>query len=152
MGFNWQYVSIGSDNGLAPSSRQAIIWTNADPVHRCIYAAPEGDELIPIRMWPAYATGIYSIIELTFGFSTGLLLSSMTCLGIYQKAISEEILKTLQIKNMFENGTSITRATRMPAFWGYPMPPHDYSFYWVILDPKSKEDKVKVTNLKNSPK
>ena len=40
----------------------------------------------------------------------------------------------------------------MPAFWGYPPPPHDYAYYWVILDPKSKEDKVKVTNLKNVPK
>ena len=45
-----------------------------------------------------------------------------------------------------------TRTTRTPAFWGYPPPPHDYPNYWVILDPKSKEDKVKVTNLKNSPK
>ena len=26
--FNWQYSSIGSDNGLAPTMRQAIIWTN----------------------------------------------------------------------------------------------------------------------------
>ena len=25
---NWQYVSIGSDNGLAANRRQAIIWTN----------------------------------------------------------------------------------------------------------------------------
>ena len=24
-----------------------------------------------------------------------------------------------------------------------PPPPHDYPFHWVILDPKSKEDKVK---------
>ena len=40
----------------------------------------------------------------------------------------------------------------MPAFWGYPPPPHDYPYYWVILDPKSKEDKVKVTNLNNLPK
>ena len=46
----------------------------------------------------------------------------------------------------------ITRTTRTPAFWGYPPPPHDYPFYWVILDPKSEEDKVKVTNLKSSPK
>ena len=30
--------------------------------------------------------------------------------------------------------------------------PHDYPCHWVILDPESKEDKVKVTNLKNSPK
>ena len=33
-----------------------------------------------------------------------------------------------------------------------PPPPHDYPYYWVILDLKSKEDKVKVTNLKNFPK
>ena len=29
---------------------------------------------------------------------------------------------------------------------------HDYPYHGVILDPKSKEDKVKVTNFKNSPK
>ena len=45
-----------------------------------------------------------------------------------------------------------TRTTRTPAFWGYPPPPHDYPYHWVILDPKSKEDKAKVTYLKNSPK
>ena len=27
-GSNWQYISIGWDNGLAPNRRQAIIWTN----------------------------------------------------------------------------------------------------------------------------
>ena len=27
-GFNEQYANIGSDNGLAPTRRQAIIWTN----------------------------------------------------------------------------------------------------------------------------
>ena len=47
---------------------------------------------------------------------------------------------------------TLTRTTRTPAFWGYPPPPHDYPYHWVILDPKSKEDKVKVTNLKNLPK
>ena len=45
-----------------------------------------------------------------------------------------------------------TRTTRMPAFWGYPPPPRDYPCHWVILDLKSKQDKVKVTNLKNFPK
>ena len=45
-----------------------------------------------------------------------------------------------------------TRTTRTPAFWGYPPPPHDYPYHWIILDPKSKDDKVKVTNFKNSPK
>ena len=45
LGPNWQYVSIGSDNGLAPKRRQAIVWTNADPIHCRIYAL-RGDELI----------------------------------------------------------------------------------------------------------
>ena len=48
--------------------------------------------------------------------------------------------------------SELTRTTRTPAFWGYPPPPHDYLYHWVILDPKSKEDKFKVTNLKKSPK
>ena len=36
---NKQYPSIGSDNGLAPNRRQAIIWTNDDPVQRRIYVS-----------------------------------------------------------------------------------------------------------------
>ena len=35
---NWQYASIGSGNRLAPIRPQAIIWTNADPIHWRIYA------------------------------------------------------------------------------------------------------------------
>ena len=45
LGSNWQYVSIGSDNGLALSRWQAIIWTNADPFHWHIYVALGEDEL-----------------------------------------------------------------------------------------------------------
>ena len=35
-----------SDNGLAPSRLQAIIWTNVDPIHQKIYVALVGDELL----------------------------------------------------------------------------------------------------------
>ena len=42
---NRQYLSIGSVNGLAPNRRQAIIWSNDDPVHRRIYASPGVNEL-----------------------------------------------------------------------------------------------------------
>ena len=31
-GSNWQQPNIGLNNGLAPNRRQAIIWTNADPL------------------------------------------------------------------------------------------------------------------------
>ena len=41
----WQLSSIGLDNGLAPNRRQAIIWTNADPIHWRIYAALGRDGL-----------------------------------------------------------------------------------------------------------
>ena len=30
-----------------------------------------------------------------------------------------------------------TRTTRMPAFWEYPLPPHDYPYYGFISDPMS---------------
>ena len=47
-------TNIGWDNGLAPNRRQAIISTNADPIHWRIYAArggmsesyPQGNEII----------------------------------------------------------------------------------------------------------
>ena len=46
-----------------------------------------------------------------------------------------------------------TRTIRTPLFWGYPLPPHDYPYYWVILDPKSKGEQsykfkefAKITN------
>ena len=38
-GSNWQLPSIGLENGLATNRRQAIIWTNADPILLHIYAA-----------------------------------------------------------------------------------------------------------------
>ena len=43
----WKYASIGSDNGLAPTRRQAIIWTNVNPVQWRIYALLGGDMLTP---------------------------------------------------------------------------------------------------------
>ena len=50
------------------------------------------------------------------------------------------------------HGWAITSEQNMNAcVLRIPPPPHDYPFYWVILDPKSKEYKVKVTNLKNLP-
>ena len=42
-------LSIGLDNGLAPKRRQAIILTNADLIHWCIYVALGGDKL---TYWP----------------------------------------------------------------------------------------------------
>ena len=43
-GSNGQKARIGLDNGSAPNRRQAIIWTNADPIHWRIYAVLGGDD------------------------------------------------------------------------------------------------------------
>ena len=35
-------------------------------------------------------------------------------------------------KSICIQGAFPTRTTRMPAFWGYPLPPHDYPYYWPV--------------------
>ena len=45
LGPNWQYVSIGSCNGLAPVGCQAITWTNVDQDDWCHMASPGHNEL-----------------------------------------------------------------------------------------------------------
>ena len=45
-GSNWQYANIGSDNGLAPNRRQAIIWSNGGLGCRRIYASLGLNELM----------------------------------------------------------------------------------------------------------
>ena len=37
-----------------------------------------------------------------------------------------------------------TRATRTPAFWGYPPPPHDYPHYWI---PSQKNNRSRTENV-----
>ena len=44
-GSNWQYSSIGLDDGLAPNRREAIIWTSDDLVCWHIYASLGLNEL-----------------------------------------------------------------------------------------------------------
>ena len=51
-----QYSSFGLDNGLAPSRRQAIIWTNDGLLYLCIYAYLGHNELI--CKWFFYALAI----------------------------------------------------------------------------------------------
>ena len=54
---NWQWPNIGLNNALAPNRRQAIIWTNADPIHWLMYAAVGGDE---VKVLCYAAQAIYS--------------------------------------------------------------------------------------------
>ena len=48
-GPNWQFVSIGSGNGLVPSRHQAITWTSDDLVHMMSWGH---NELIRFYEWP----------------------------------------------------------------------------------------------------
>ena len=55
LGYNWQYCNIGSDNGLAPARRQAIIWSNVVMLYWRIYASLSLNELTgygeTFRIW-----------------------------------------------------------------------------------------------------
>ena len=61
-------MSTGSGNGLGPTKRQAIAWTNVDPVHWRIYAALGGDELtfMPISMMIVFSQIIQRIFFPSF--------------------------------------------------------------------------------------
>ena len=61
-GSKWQWVSIGSGNGLALNRQQAIIWTNADPVHRHICAALGREVFIALQMATWDLTHLISLI------------------------------------------------------------------------------------------
>ena len=43
---NWQLVCIGWDNDFVMNRQQAIITTNGNPIHWCIYASLSLNELI----------------------------------------------------------------------------------------------------------
>ena len=54
--------ALVSGNGLSLNRRQAITWSNADPVYRRIYAALGGDELsqvvaIDMKIWYRHHSG-----------------------------------------------------------------------------------------------
>ena len=58
------------DNDLVPNRRQAIIWTDADPIHWRIYAALGEDELIDkMGLWYDFSgrilSGIFILMRLT---------------------------------------------------------------------------------------
>ena len=55
-GCNWQYSSIGSDNGLAPNRRQAIIWNSDVLVCRRIYVLVGLSELTLRPLWYIYGS------------------------------------------------------------------------------------------------
>ena len=68
-GFNWQYSSIGSIDGLAPNRRQAVIWTIYVLGCRRIYSSFGLIELI--QKSPQYAP-MASVNNVSLGSGDGL--------------------------------------------------------------------------------
>ena len=64
-------MSIGSGDGLALNRRQAITWTNADPVHRRIYVALGGDKLSKVRIGTAVVDIDHTCSDSTKAFNPG---------------------------------------------------------------------------------
>ena len=68
--------------------------------------------------------------------------------GWCELKFGQVIFKLISIYCFMYDGTGTTRT---PAFWGYPPPTHDYPYHWVLLDPKSEEDKISIFwNLKQA--
>ena len=68
----YQYVSIGSDDGLAPNRRQAITWTNTGPVYWCIYVSFSLNELTGAVLMTKTVRNIF--------FKVSLVINDFDCL------------------------------------------------------------------------
>ena len=94
LGFNGQWFSTGSSNGLAPNRRRAITWNNADPFQWRLYAALGVDELSIyynglFAVWPS--RGHYDDVTMS------LMASQITSLTIvYSTVYSGAVQRKLQ--------------------------------------------------------
>ena len=105
---NWQYGSIGSDNGLAPTRRQAIMWTNDGQVWWRIYASLGPNELYVLcAQYPFCVHVFYSLIILLY-FTIGPHVNQLIgdCMILYH--YSDVIMST---KASQITGVSIVYAT-----------------------------------------
>ena len=62
-GSSQQYSSIGSDNGLAPARRQAIIWTNDDQAYWRIYGSLALNDLTTDAVSILLDKGVFSYLS-----------------------------------------------------------------------------------------
>ena len=71
LGSNWQYDSIGSDNGLALKRRQAIIWSNVGMFYWPIYVSIFINELTLCSASPSVGTLLNTRLDTVFSTLTG---------------------------------------------------------------------------------
>ena len=67
--YNWDKVSIGSVNGLAPNRWQAITYSNDDPVCWCIQVSPGRNSLAPGKFISNFRHVIFKHILMIDGWS-----------------------------------------------------------------------------------
>ena len=60
---NWQYTSIGLENGSAPNRRQDIIWTNDGLIYWHIYASLDLNELVNFFNIRQLSTSFYPSVK-----------------------------------------------------------------------------------------
>ena len=52
--------------------------------------------------------------------------------GLRQQAFRFRLRRRLFDRFTWNRFAYITRTTRMPVFWGYSPPPHNFSYYWAV--------------------
>ena len=91
---NWQYDTIGSDNGLAPNRCQAIIWTNDSLVYWCIYVTLELDELKLCNVNPSPPSAAYmSVNRVSIDKDNGLTNAGLWPIGPLGTNFSKILIK-----------------------------------------------------------
>ena len=112
--FDWQWIRIGLDNGLAPKRRQAIIWNRDGLVYRNIYASLSFSEIkftmqafhfeYGIR---SYSMDIVLLIEVEWLIHASVILPSlvkiMACCLVGAKPLSNQCWNIInRTRNKFQ--------------------------------------------------
>ena len=80
---NWQDFTIGSDNGLASNTWQAIIWSNDDQVDRRIYESPV--TWVDLLKWACFLGTSIQILAVTYCTSASMKSSAPRRGGVIKK-------------------------------------------------------------------
>ena len=109
-------TTIGADSGLLPGRRKAIIWANAEILLIGSLGTNFSEILVKIQTFHSEKC----IWKCRLVNGSHFVLASM-CWHI--------------VPHITMRYWDITRTTRTPAFWGYPLPPRDYPYltssFWI---------------------
>ena len=96
--YNWQYTSIGSDNGLAPKRQQAIIWTHDCLSNQRIYASLSLNDLLDVQHSPQIPTLKWDCCHNAYFVVTGdteVVITTVTTISVF---IEEHAVEVMELK------------------------------------------------------